>query len=216
MVDTTSARFRQSLAETIAWCDRQQIVAEVEESPGIRHRRALIEQAGRLMQKAGQRVMDRRWFSDLWRKRDYRRAVQLLEEADPGSIAPLKNQLRSKELRPNGSLGETKEDFREALVNTVVHERSMRLGALHRLPAVSTEIGLEKGKLLLYVPEENLACGGAVYPSRGFFDVDNTPPWDIWVHYSEKTLISWVPRVLVALVNDGIEANPEGCISWAE
>jgi hypothetical protein len=215
MVDTTSAGFRQSLAETIAWCERQRIVAEIEESAEIGHRRALIEQAGRLLQKAHQRVKGK-WWAELFEQRDYRRAMTLLDEADPSSIVPLKDQLRSKELKPERSLSEAPEDAREALVSKLVHERSVRLAALKQPLAVSPELEWKKGKLLLYVPEENLACGAAVYPSKGFFDADNVPPWDIWVHYSEKTLISWAPQVLVHLVSDGIDANPEGCIRWAE
>ncbi len=111
MLDTSSSRFRQSLAETIAWCARQRIVAEVDESAEIRHRRALIEQAGQLMQKACRHITDKSWLRDLWDKREYRRAMQLLDEADPGSIVPLKDQLRSKELQPDGSLSETGKIF---------------------------------------------------------------------------------------------------------
>jgi hypothetical protein len=127
-----------------------------------------------------------------------------------------KDQLRSRELKPEGSLSEATEMFREALVNGVVQERSLRLAALRQTSASRPSLEVAQGKLLLYVPEENLACGGAVYPSKGFFDSDNTPPWDIWIHYSDKTLITWVPALLVPLVNDGIDANPEGCIRWAE
>jgi len=41
--------------------------------------------------------------------------------------------------------------------------------------------------------EENLADGAAKHPSKGFFDVDNTPPWDTWVAFSHGILLSWVP-----------------------
>ena len=58
--------------------------------------------------------------------------------------------------------------------------------------------------------------GAAKYSSNGFFDVNNVPPWDIWVAFSEQTLVSWVPPMLLELAQKGIDANPEGCIRWAD
>jgi hypothetical protein len=69
---------------------------------------------------------------------------------------------------------------------------------------------------LIYYPFENLACGAAQVSSSGFFDVNNVPPWDIWVGFSETAIISWVPRVFVETAQRGIDANPEGCIHWAQ
>jgi hypothetical protein len=69
---------------------------------------------------------------------------------------------------------------------------------------------------LEYVPDENLFDGAARYSSKGFFDVDNVLAWDTWVYFFQGHLISWVPSQLVELVNDGVDANPEGCIFWVE
>jgi hypothetical protein len=69
--------------------------------------------------------------------------------------------------------------------------------------------------------------------SRGFFDEDNTAPWDTWISYVVEAapgrdraapssdywrtyLISWVPPQLIELVDRGLDANPERCIIWAD
>jgi hypothetical protein len=75
---------------------------------------------------------------------------------------------------------------------------------------------VDRGRLLLYWPDENLACGGAEVSSHGFFDVNNVPPWDLWVAFSERTLVSWVPAQVIEIAQLGIDANPEACIRWAD
>ncbi len=84
---------------------------------------------------------------------------------------------------------------------------------------------LPPGKLLLYDPDSNLCCGGAENASEGFFDVDNIAPWDLWIAYVieqepkeafDAYLVSWIPGALVQIAEMGIQANPEGCIAWAE
>ena len=76
--------------------------------------------------------------------------------------------------------------------------------------------GLGNGRLLEYVPEDNLFDGAARYASKGFFDVDNVPAWDTWICFFQGHLINWVPPQLLGLVNDGLDANPERCIFWIE
>jgi hypothetical protein len=39
-----------------------------------------------------------------------------------------------------------------------------------------------------------------------FCDADNVPPWDIWVAYEERVLISWVPPGLTAIAQMGIDS----------
>ncbi len=51
--------------------------------------------------------------------------------------------------------------------------------------------------------------------TKGFFDVNNVPPWDTWVCYLDRYLVSWVPPVLEELASAGIRVNPEECIQWA-
>jgi len=81
------------------------------------------------------------------------------------------------------------------------------------------------GRLLIYFPETDLACGAAEQETKGFFDINNVPPWDTWVtyfhdqernpdSYDSEYLIAWVPPAFVHLANDGINVNPEQCIQW--
>ena len=92
---------------------------------------------------------------------------------------------------------------------------------------VSTVDDLLGGRLVVYFPDANLCDGAAEAASNGFFDVENTPPWDTWValgsdpgHDKDPSygtyLISWVPPQLIALASAGIDVNPEECIVWLE
>jgi hypothetical protein len=204
---------RRSLAQTIVWCADQQLTAVGEETDEVKKRRRMAEEAVRLMQEAHaekggswKRLHD----DDKWQ-----RGQKMLEVADVGPIAPLSQQLRTADLRPSCSLAELrKESERDKLVASVVGRRSSLLRN-HDRQAQSTQLAdLGSGRLLIYVPEENLADGAAKYASRGFFDVDNVPPWDLWVVFAGGTLLSWVPPELIQLAQSGIDVNPEGCIAW--
>jgi hypothetical protein len=72
----------------------------------------------------------------------------------------------------------------------------------------------DSGRFLVYLPHENLACGAAEFSSNGFYDLNNVPPWDLWVSFSDGELISWVPIGLIEAAHMGIDANPEQCIQW--
>jgi hypothetical protein len=212
--DLRNETLSRSLAETIGWCGSQQIITTTEETEDIKHRRSLGEQAGELTHRAflqrnrlWNRILRREYHdSPLWR-----RGMELYRQADLSSIAPLGEQLRSPALHPAASIAEIRtNDERAELVREVIQKRS----ALIHIPEQSTN--LSSGKLLLYCPDENLACGAAKYSSRGFFDDDNVPPWDTWVSFSRGTLLSWVPPSLVGMVQAGIDVNPESCILWMD
>lgn len=80
------------------------------------------------------------------------------------------------------------------------------------------------GRLIAYSPDFNLACGVCEVETKGYFDVDNTPPWDTWValldapnaKHWESSLIAWVPSVFVPLVQAGINVIPEQCVLWLD
>jgi hypothetical protein len=76
------------------------------------------------------------------------------------------------------------------------------------------------GRLLAFLPDDDLADGAAEQITNGFFDVHNTPAWDTWVAQvtlgNDRTLIAYVPRSFVALAEDGIWVNPEVCILWLD
>jgi hypothetical protein len=73
-----------------------------------------------------------------------------------------------------------------------------------------------KGRLLLYEPLETVTDGASGSSSRGFFDIEDAPPWDIWFLYSEGSILSWVPEALVQDAQAGIDANPVDCIHWCD
>jgi hypothetical protein len=122
-------------------------------------------------------------------------------------------QLRSATLKPGFTLDEFGMDtlWAEAVAE-VVAKRSQLIGQISAREGSDDETG---ARLLLFVPSETLFDGAAQLSSNGFFDPDNVPPWDIWVDFSERTLVSWVPPAMVEAAQMGIDVNPEGCIRWA-
>jgi len=88
-------------------------------------------------------------------------------------------------------------------------------------PQVAPKGDLFGGRLLVYFPDLDLCDGAAEAESRGFLDVNNTPPWDTWVafaHYPDNSdhsyLVSWVPPQFIPLAGAGIRVNPEECVKW--
>jgi hypothetical protein len=112
-------------------------------------------------------------------------------------------------------------------------KRSQRLREAGRetRPAVTDLCG---GRLVAFFPSDSLSDGVAKTHSKGFFDVDNVPPYDTWVwmarnvrrrEYDDHTtgeieanyLVAWVPPNFIELADAGIEANdPECCIRWLD
>lgn len=118
---------------------------------------------------------------------------------------------RSQELRPaNLNVGElhvslSDADWR-AGVEFVLRQRRQRL----QPPLVAAP-----GRILAFQPGETLSDGAADAVTAGFFDVNNTPPWDTWVGFADGTLYAWIPQALELVVQDAIEVNPEQCLKWA-
>lgn len=126
--------------------------------------------------------------------------------------------LRTAALRPR-----VLEENRSSAVNTVVYARELHGGVDVRKAIITRDLG--GGRLLIYFPNNDLACGAAEQETAGFFDVNNVPPWDTWVTYFQdqqqnidcfdnEYLIAWIPPEFVDLANDGINVNPEQCIMW--
>jgi hypothetical protein len=80
------------------------------------------------------------------------------------------------------------------------------------------------GRLIAYRPDFNFACGMSEVETKGYFDVNNTPPWDTWValldapnaKHWESSLIAWVPPPFVPLAQAGINVIPEQCVLWLD
>ena len=213
MFDLDSTRFKRSLSETIAWCAAQPLTVHPTELAAARHRRALLEQSGQLMRQAHERV-NQSWFLRRASKTsEWRQAMRIINEVR-SSLAPLETRLRSAALKPNFALDDSSPRVPWAeVVGKVVARRS---GLMSDTPQENSVRHDRGGRLLAYVPAENLADGAAQYASDGFFDVNNVPPWDVWIDFSDRTLVSWVPCCLAEPVQAGIDVNPEGCIRWAD
>jgi hypothetical protein len=211
-MDFTNHRLR--LAETITWCLGQSLESMPSESDEVQRRRNLIAQANELMQKA-HRAFKNDDINKMFKTREYREAARLLKEADPASIEPLKDQLRTISLRPF-SMFDRPQTFSERIeiVEDVANRRAGLLKTMGRYHEV-LQANLAQGRILLYAPDENLFDGAAQYSSKGFFDVNNVPPWDTWICYADGYLVSWVPPVLEELAAAGIDVNPEQCVQWS-
>ena len=74
--------------------------------------------------------------------------------------------------------------------------------------AILPDVGFDsdKGRMLLYSREDNVADGASEAASGRFVDLYDAPPWDIWVAYSDRTLLA--PPELIGLAQRGIDANP--------
>jgi hypothetical protein len=212
MIDQLKSRlpsFGTKLSETVTWCTSQHLESTPEESAEIQARRKIGKEATQLVQRAFQ--SDR---ANFFKSTLYERAKGLYKEAKLHEITPLSHQLRSPVLQPSCAMFPSERTEQIQIVGDVVKRRAAQLRLDHRYPA-SSPGSLEGGRLLLYAPDENLFDGAAQYTSKGFFDVNNIPPWDTWVCFYENYLVSWVPPRLVELANEGIDVNPEGCILWA-
>jgi hypothetical protein len=109
------------------------------------------------------------------------------------------------------------------MVSHIANLRRLAITAVQAHPGQD----LGGGRLLVYFPDKDLADGAAETATNGYFDTQNTPPWDTWVAFvSERPtiwnpcyaqyLVAWVPPTFVELVKAGIGVNPEECIRWLD
>jgi hypothetical protein len=204
MADSIFLHVRKALEETVLWCSRQQLSPRAEETTELLRRRRLVDEAGKLLRQHA------------YETRGWQRAMEMLKEAQPDSLAPLEDQLRSAILKPSIPIEDicSKPEMIQVIVAEVIAKRSQIL-ALDSSGYTSGQLLETAGRLILYEPAENVADGASRYSSEGFYDSNDAPPWDSWVHYSESKLICWVPAVLIPLAQVGIDANPVDCIRWA-
>jgi hypothetical protein len=189
--DTTALPAKR-IPEVALWCSLQAVTSFHQDSSDEARRRGLIKEASSLLTSA-------RYPGDSWLQRKlpngrrWARAMNLIREADPDSLAPLEHQLRSSTLKPADPIGSSScsEELRQETVDGVIGLRSSfiksQLPSEHAIPASQL-----RGKILLYIPCENVSDGASKYASNGFFDAYDCPPWDTWLHYSDRTLMSWV------------------------
>jgi hypothetical protein len=129
--------------------------------------------------------------------------------------------LRSDRLRPK-----ILDTDRAAIVRDVAHQRAVD-PAVRATTPVKSVADLHGGRLLAYFPDLEVADGAAEVETNGFFDINDTPPWDTWVGlFSDPELtgegpravylVSWVPADLVGLVQKGLDVSVTDCIAWLE
>jgi hypothetical protein len=138
------------------------------------------------------------------------------------------NGLRSSMLYPSAILNipslnepgvdsfvKTRRDSYQQAIESIRRKRSELLRNAEAQP-VEAGAAQVQGKLLLYEPMETVSDGAAEAASRGFFDMEDAPPWDSWFWLKESTIFCWVPLLLISDAQAGIDANPVDCIRWAE
>lgn len=211
----------ERVSKVALWCSLQTLTGVHEDSPDEAHRRKLMNDACQLLAQhhKGRSVRQSlpTWLERyLPSERLWNRAMNLIEEAAPDSLAPVEHQLRSLALKPSDSIGSIYcEERRQEIVDDVIARRSSLIQ--WRLANERVIIpGLLHGRILLYVPSDNVSDGASRYASNGFFDPDDCPLWDSWLQYRDRIFLSWVPEVLFPLAQAGIDANPVECIRWAD
>jgi hypothetical protein len=211
MADDLSSKFLQGpLADTVAWCRVKAKTMDVK-SDEVRRRQASYNLAEQQWIEAI-KIRERRGLQSVAGIKEYQHAVALLMDIR-NLLGPMDRILRSPELKPRFSLDQFGNDtlWAEAVEEVVTHRAKFLAGLVDE-----HSVGDAGGRLLLYSPSENLACGAADASSNGFFDTNNVPPWDIWLGFSNGMLVSWVPPALVDVAAMGVFVNPEECIRWAD
>jgi hypothetical protein len=210
MADLYPKLFQSPLAETIAWW-RVRAGAMNVRPDEVRRRQASYSLAEQQWNEAIQ-IMEQGGLQSVAGIKQYQHAVALLKEIRD-LLGPMDRNLRSPELKPSFSLDQFGNDtlWAEAVEEVVAHRAAFVAGLVDE-----QSISDAGGRFLLYNPSENLACGAADHSSSGFFDTNNVPPWDLWLGFSNGTLVSWVPPALVDVAAMGVFVNPEACIRWAD
>jgi hypothetical protein len=151
MRQDTAAIPAQCIDEVALWCSLQELTAFHHDSPEQARRRELLKEANRLL-------MTTRYKGESWLQRSlpngrrWARAINLLKEADPDSLAPLEHQLRSPELKPTDSIGNScSEESTQEIVKGVIDLRSSLIKS-HLLGGLPTSPSRLRGRLLLYIP----------------------------------------------------------------
>lgn len=141
--------------------------------------------------------------------------------SEKGSTSDPKNSLRR--LKPHLEWSDL--CSLEHRIWSVAYYREREINDFEQNRSVEVPFSLRGGRLLVYIPDRNLHCGVEEEESLGFFDIDNIPPYDTWVHLVEGSeyplrendfLISWVPPFFVDLVQRTLDVHMEDCIVWLD
>jgi hypothetical protein len=218
-----AAGFHQRLAETIAWCSLQELDANPPETEEFRQRANLAARGVALYRRAElieKQAGIRGWLSRRLPllaseepKKLRREGLELIKLGNVADILPLNNQLRTPELRPEPFV--PSQNNRPIIVEALCAKRAQLIHERDAYPRLVSS-DLAGGKLLIYEPDNNFDDGASQEQSKGYFDGKDAPPWDTWLCYSDRQLISWVPPSFLDLVQAGIATNPVDCVRWVE
>jgi hypothetical protein len=113
----------QRVGEVALWCSLQELTAFHQDSAEEARRRELLKEANTLL--ATVKYKREGWLQRLLPGEErWTRAMNLLREADPDTLAPLENQLRSPKLKPPNSIGSSySEESRQEMVDAVIDLR---------------------------------------------------------------------------------------------
>jgi hypothetical protein len=131
-------------------------------------------------------------------------------------LDPSDGLARSKQLiEPIDAWVKARYEAYEKAITQLVQRRASLL-QLMNVPMPHDTDAPSKGRLLEYFPLETVTCGASEASSRGFFDIDDAPPWDTWFCWVETRILCWIPSTMFNRVEAGIWANPVDCIHWAK
>lgn len=106
-------------------------------------------------------------------------------------------------------------------VEQLVAARANKLSKLQTQQALVGESAFS-GRLLAHLMDYSNHNGLSDDESKGFFDTNDTPPWDTWIDVVscdslyDDILVSWVPQDFVHFVDRGVEAECMGMLSWCD
>lgn len=201
-----SEQFQSSLRDVIDWCAARHSDV-VFDSAEAANRRKLCDLADRLIEEARNTPIAQK--SEQWNQ------AQILYDQIRESFSSLKVRFRSPSLMPTRTIEELKtdSDWLEAM-SEVASKRNAQ--NKQNPQAQDHRVSADSGRLLVYFPHQNLACGAAEFSSNGFYDCDNVPPWDLWISFSDGALVSWVPLGLIEAAQMGstriLSSASSGCV----
>ncbi|NJL55702.1 hypothetical protein HC928_11225 [bacterium] len=97
---------------------------------------------------------------------------------------------------------------------------------------ISRASDLRMGRIMVFYRSLSTTDGSAAIITNGYFDACDFPPWTSWLscghqearksteeyfgskQYDVSFLLSWVPKEMVELVNDVIEASADRQFDW--
>jgi hypothetical protein len=139
--------------------------------------------------------------------------------------APISRRARTPLLEPDLEEESSLAALEAALI--ALAERRSGLLSRARSDAGAAGTAAVPGRLLVCELDMSIGGGEAEAASRALFDVDDRPPWDLWLVVWGRThasrpeepisgLIAWIPEDWLSLAQAGIDACPSRCLYWAD